>query len=560
MKFQYIPYLIPLFISFLIVTGLAIYANRNRSVRGAKAFIISMLIGSLWTLANALEMAGVDFATKLFWANVQYISYAFAPVAWLIMVLQFTDRENWVNKRNIIIMSIIPVITIILAWTDHLHGLVRYNLVLDTSGAFPVISKEYGTWFTIHYIYCYFLNFSAIIFLFRTVLLKNTIYQKQAFYLLLGFSFLTISNLLYVVGLSPFQGFDISPIVFSLTGIVIGWGIFHFRLFDLVPIARETVIEKMGSGIIVIDKRKRIIDINPQARKMLNLSKKANIAQSLLNISPKLDALIPLKNQGDLTQTEFVIDGKNETEHYIELYLSPIKDYRKELTAWVLILNDISDLKLAREQISLQQQEMAIMDERERMSRDLHDNLGQILSFSNIQIQAIRQELKKDNQQLADQYLQRLNVIIKDAHKDIREFVYNIRDNSYYKKDFITLLKEEIEGFKENCDLKVELIIGKDNSFEKLGTEEKVQLIHIVKEAFTNILKHAEADTIRVSLSTKEKLAKLIIEDNGKGIDESSNMGSGLNIMNERARLIAGKLKVDSQSGRGTKIIIDFSF
>ncbi len=557
MKFQYIPYLIPLFISFLIVTSLAIYANRNRSVRGAKAFIISMLIGSLWTLANALEMAGLDFGTKIFWANVQYIAYAFAPVAWLVMVLQFTDRENWVTKRNILIMSIIPVITIILAWTDPLHGLVRYNLALDTSGAFPVISKEYGTWFMIHYIYCYLLNFSAITFLFRTVLLKNTIYQKQAFYLLLGFSFLTLSNLLYVVGLSPFEGFDISPIIFSLTGIVIGWGIFHFRLFDLVPIARETVIEKMGSGIIVIDKRKRIIDINPQARKMLDLSNKVGIALSLSNVSPQLHELIDLKDQDSSNQKEFTLDYNGEN-HYFELYLSPIKDYRKELTAWVLILNDISDLKLAREQINLQQQEMAIMDERERMSRDLHDNLGQILSFSTIQIQAIRQELKKDNQQLADQYLQRLNGIIKDAHKDIREFVYNIRDNSYYKKDFISLLKDEIKGFKENSDLKVELLIDEDNSLEVLGTEEKVQLINIVKEAFTNILKHAEADIVRISLSIKGELGELIVEDNGKGIDESSNRGSGINIMNERARLIAGKLKVDSQSGRGTKIIVAF--
>jgi len=74
---------------------------------------------------------------------------------------------------------------------------------------------------------------------------------------LLGFILIGFCNIMYVTGLSPFGGFDISPISFSVSGMIIGWGIFHFRLFDLVPVARATVIEKMGSGIIVIDNLKK---------------------------------------------------------------------------------------------------------------------------------------------------------------------------------------------------------------------------------------------------------------------------------------------------------------
>src|SRR5690554_1604566 len=151
MKFQFIPYLIPLIMSFIILVALAVYGYKHRTVRGAKAFMASMLIGSLWALGNALEMAGVDLGTKLFWANLQYISYAFAPVAWLVMVLQFTDRADRVTNKNIILMSIIPIITVILAWTDPLHGLVRSNLALDISGVFSVISKDYGPWFWVHF-------------------------------------------------------------------------------------------------------------------------------------------------------------------------------------------------------------------------------------------------------------------------------------------------------------------------------------------------------------------------------------------------------------------------
>jgi nitrate/nitrite-specific signal transduction histidine kinase len=213
---------------------------------------------------------------------------------------------------------------------------------------------------------------------------------------------------------------------------------------------------------------------------------------------------------------------------------------------------------LAREEINKQKQELAVMDERERLARDLHDNLGQILGFSNIQIQAVRQELKKENLKLADQYLQRLNEIIKNAHKDIREYVYNIRNNLYYKKDFIVLLKEEIEKFKEKSDFEVKCVISEGITLETIGTEEKLQLIYIVKEALTNILKHAEVDNAKILLNKKGKLIELIIEDNGKGIYSLKNSGSGLNIMNERAMLIGGELIINSKPGKGTKIIVNF--
>ncbi|MFW5991686.1 MAG: histidine kinase N-terminal 7TM domain-containing protein [Halanaerobiaceae bacterium] len=558
MKFQFISYIIPLLISFIILMSLAVYGYKHRSVRGARAFTICMLIGSLWALGNGLEMAGVELATKLFWANLQYIAYTFAPVVWLVMVLQFTDRADWINRRNILIMSIIPVVTIILVWTDPLYGLVRTNFALDTSGAFSVINKDYGPFFWVHFGYCYLLNFATVIFLFRALLLKNTVYHKQALHLLVGFLVIGVCNIFYVTGFSPVEGIDLSPISFSISGIIIGRGIFHFRLFDLVPIARATVIEKMGSGIIVIDNMKRIIDINPQAVKMLGLSRDADIGQNLYDILPELNKFIPSEPRNSLIQKELTLNNNDVEIHYYELYLSPLRDFRKKLIAWVIILNDITDLKKAREQISQQKQELAVMDERERMARDLHDNLGQILSFSNVQIQAVREELKKDNQQLADRYLQRLTEIIKDAHKDIREYVYNIRDDSDYKKDFSFLLAEEIKEFKERSDLKTELLLDRDITLDIMGTEEKVQLLYTVKEALTNTLKHAEADTVRISLNKKEQSAELIIADNGKGIPASINRGSGLNIMNERARLIGGEFNIESQPGKGTKIIVDF--
>src|SRR6056297_3733100 len=131
MSFQFTYYLIPLFISAFITFLLSIYSYKYRNVKGARAFFLSMLTGSLWALANGLEMAGVDLETKIFWANIQYVFYAFAPLIWLIMVFEFTEREELVNRKNIMLFSIIPLLTIFFVWTNDYHHLMRRNASLD---------------------------------------------------------------------------------------------------------------------------------------------------------------------------------------------------------------------------------------------------------------------------------------------------------------------------------------------------------------------------------------------------------------------------------------------
>ncbi len=561
MKFKFVPYIILLFISSIGAVGLVIYGLKYKSVKGAKAFVATMLIGGLWSFANALEMAGIDLSTKLFWANIQYCFYTFGPVTWLVLALEFTGKSQWVKTKNITLLSIIPIITIILVWTNPYHGLIRYNVHLNTSGVFSVIEKDYGVWFWIHTIYSYLLNSCIVFLLIRAVWYKNTIYRKQATYLLSGFGLLYLSNFFYVSGLGPIKSFDISPVLFSISGVIIGWGIFYFRLFELVPVARTTIIEEMENGIVVIDTKNRIIDINPQARKMLGIKSTKITGQNIDTISTDLSNIVMYKNEKGLSQTEFTFVD-NESRYYFEVYISLINDYRKDIVAWVLILNDITALKEARHQISLQHQELAVMDERERMARDLHDNLGQILSFSNVQIQAIRQQIKKGNMQLADDYLLSLNDIIRNAHKDIREYVYNIRDNNQYKENFLKLLRELVDDFRRNSNIDIS-IIDLNNSLNdiefvnKIGLEEKIQLLNITKEALTNILKHAEANSINVIIDFDNRM-RLIIEDNGRGLHaKNRSTGSGLSIMNERTRMIGGIMKVESQSGVGTRIIVE---
>ena len=273
MRIQYIPYVWPLVVSAFISLSLGIYVIlKRRNSKGALSFILSMFVVTIWSSGNALEMASVDLSTKLFWANVQYIAYCYSPLTLLAMCMEFTGYDRLVRSRKIIWTAVIPTIILILVWTDGLHGLMRYDMHMDYSGSFPVIDKKYGPAFYIHALYSHSMNILAWILLIRAVFFKNTVYRKQAVSLLVGMSLIVIPNILYISGLGPVKRFDITPNFFGPAGIIIALGIFRYKLFDLIPVARAAVIENMDAGVMVLDMQDRVLDINPAFRKITDYS------------------------------------------------------------------------------------------------------------------------------------------------------------------------------------------------------------------------------------------------------------------------------------------------
>ncbi|NLV36360.1 MAG: hypothetical protein GXY17_06770, partial [Clostridiaceae bacterium] len=213
MSYVYVPYIWPLIASSLITLFLGIYALlRRRKAKGVFSFILSMLVLTIWSVANALEMCGVDLPTKVFWANMQYIAYCYSPITLFVLCAEFSGLDNRQDeRRKIHWLAILPTIILLLVWTDHLHGLVRYDVHMDYSGDFPVIAKEYGPAFFVHTLYSYFLNLSAFVLLIRVVFFKRTVFRKQALSLLFGLILILLPNMVYVLGIIPSYQFDITP-------------------------------------------------------------------------------------------------------------------------------------------------------------------------------------------------------------------------------------------------------------------------------------------------------------------------------------------------------------
>lgn len=561
MRFQYIPYIWPLFVSALISLSLGVYAVLiRRNAKGAVSFILSMAAVTVWSLSNAFEMSGSNFYTKLFWANMQYLAYCYSPVTLFIMCLQFTGYDEWIKNKKIWWIAVIPTIIVLLVWTDGLHGLMRYDMRLDYSGTFPVIVKKYGPVFYMHAAYAHFLNIAAWVILIRAVFYKNTVYRKQAAALLLGVSMIVIPNILYILGLSPIKRFDITPVFFGPAGMLMAWGIFRYKMLDLVPMARTTVIETMNAGVMVLDLQNRVLDINPAFIKIIGLPVSKVSTQNVQDVCRKIPELAQACMDRSIVYKEFAVHTIELSMVY-EVLLSPLSDSSGALIGRLAVIYEITEKKRAQQMFLKQQWELAAIEERERTARDLHDNLGQVFGFINLQAQGIRQELVNAGVETGLQRIDRLVDAAQSAHHEIRKYIRDARSSVFVEKEFVTTLKKDITRFEEQAGIAVQLNMPVGFTADTLSLNARLNILYIIKEALSNVRKHAQAKHAKLSFSIVHGELCVAIEDDGRGFDTTQhdkdlNNTFGLNIMRERASEIGAEIDIQSIMGKGSRIVL----
>jgi PAS domain S-box-containing protein len=563
MRFQLIPYLAPLAASSALCLALAAFGLARRSLRGARELAVCGFLGALWAASNGLEMAGADLATKLLWANVQYFAYAFSPLAWLALVFRFSGKDRRVNAQAFALLAMVPTATSVLVWLDPDLGLVRHSFSLDERGAFPVIAKSYGPWFYVHFAYSYLLNGAAIASLVGNVRDKGALYRGQSASVLAGLGLIFASNLAFVLRLPPFARYDVTPAVFGVSAVILWTGILRFRIFKLQPVARAIVFESMASGMLVVDDELNLIDSNASARRMLGLEAPDLVGRSLVETRPAqaraIEEARALGAHPERLPEELRLGGPSG-ERILEIRASRLRDDRYR-AAWVVVVEDVTELRLAREEIERQREELAAADEREKLSQELHDDLGQVLSFAAIQTDAVIRALERGDRDLAAAYLARLRDIVKGAHEDLRRLVRGIRGAEYETVPLAALLEREAESFGRCCGEAASASVSPAARQADPAPWQKEQLIRVVKEALNNVARHAKATRAGISFTLEAGAYAMTIEDDGVGLGRvapGAMEGSGLGIMAERARMLGGSLRAETRDEGGTRLVLAF--
>ena len=197
-------------------------------------------------------------------------------------------------------------------------------------------------------------------------------------------------------------------------------------------------------------------------------------------------------------------------------------------------------------------EEIAVLEERARISRELHDSLAQTLGWLSIKTELLEEDIKLGKLEESTTEMTTIRNVVKDACYDVRESIDGLRTRP--TGDINLTIATWIAEFRQRSGLKTEFA-----SEEKLTLSPRIEteLLRILQEALTNVRKHANAKSVNIYLQKEEEYVKLIIQDDGCGFNfdnQEDRKHFGLSIMRERAESLGGSFELKSKSDKGTQV------
>jgi signal transduction histidine kinase len=200
----------------------------------------------------------------------------------------------------------------------------------------------------------------------------------------------------------------------------------------------------------------------------------------------------------------------------------------------------------------------AIVTERERIAREMHDSLAQVLGATHIRLRSMASRDDVRAQPALEQELGDLADIQEEAYRDVREALLGLREASRPHRGLIEGLRAYLVKYTQQSGVAASLDTDLDAE-PPLSPRAEVQVIRVIQEALTNVRKHSGAKTAVVHIAADEQATTIVIEDDGRGFDLGGTLldrdGFGLHSMRERMELIGGTLSIDSSPGRGSRVV-----
>ena len=459
--------------------------------------------------------------------------------AGLWFALEYADLRRWLVRRNLILLALHPFLWLLLILTNHTYGLIWSGFSFDGSVQ-PI--RNAGAWI--------FVTFGSLlglatIVVFAWLFWRSPLHRVPVALCLCGQAAVRAAYGLKTAGTIPAVPVDPVILTFNFTAIMYALALFRFRLFNLIPIARGTVIDQMHEGMLVLDGERRIMDLNPAAEKILAVSaaraRGANLAD-----------LLPECSLGE--RSEITLGTGGDTRHYA-LHESALNDRRGLRVGTLILLDDVTRQKQAQAQLMEQQRALATLHERDRVARELHDTLGQVLGYIKMQAAVAQTFLEREELPEAKRRVARLGAAAQDAQIDVREYILGTRAGLSGTAPLVPALRDYLRQFSENYGIATELNAPPALADRVFDPMTGAQLLRIIQEALTNVRKHAQAQRVDIRIAVRDGSAEATVQDDGAGFDPARVRPAGghrfgLQVMRERAEEVGARVQVHSAPAR----------
>jgi signal transduction histidine kinase/FixJ family two-component response regulator len=607
-------YIISHSVGIVVSLGIARYAWQHRSIPGAEYFALFNLCAVQWSFCSIFRLASTDPVFQDFWGLIGTVGVYAMPVAWLAFTLKYTGRGKWLTTRTWILIAIEPVIALLLIEGFTIDFLVRSLRGLEIGDPSPLMMAA----LQVTNIYAALLLLIGTLLIIQALIRSPKMYRRQYFTLLIGVWAPWIFGLLSFFGLNPFpvKSSELLPLGYVVGDLVGAWGIFRYQVFDIMPIALDTVIESISDGVIVLDTQQRIVDLNPAARRMTELSIKQAaglpIAQALSDWKDLLHCLDGEFTQADANRGKLSLydvkgpappapsvvrgqAGGEQGESYYELRISPLCDRQEILSGWLILLHDITERKQSEETLREAKKVAEAANQAKsvflaNMSHELRTPLNAILGFS---------ELMTRDPALTVEQQENLEIIGRSG-EHLLGLINDVLELSKIEAGRTVLQEEDfdlhrlLDGLEEMFRLRamdrgLSLLFDRTPNLPQYMRTDQNKLRQVLINLLGNAVKYTKEGGITLRAGSQEYQAEDVeeptttplpafysllhfeVEDSGVGIapDELATVfdpfvqtasgrqaktgtGLGMPISRQFVRMMGGDLTVGSELGKGT--------
>ncbi len=311
---------------------------------GVIFFSLMMAVIGGWAFFAGLEAAAVPIPLKIFSAKVQFVLIAFIAAFWFLLVVQYTHQEKKLSNWWVLMLMIIPLLTIYMVATEDTNHWLWSSITPVSNQPGAPLEYTQAWWSSLSTAYFTLLFFVGVFLLIRRTLLAQKSVAWKSLLFLLGIIPPLLGNLIYQTGFLPNLNIQMLTMVGICTsGVIYFWGIYYFQTLEYASLSRDVIIDNMNEGVIVLDRRDRIYNINATALHMLGLDQRAAKKKTLSDIISIWPGIADTFRVPHDFETEVKING--DAPKTLNIRTTNLKDKDGRPTGRMVVWRDITQYR-----------------------------------------------------------------------------------------------------------------------------------------------------------------------------------------------------------------------
>ncbi|MDF2591544.1 MAG: response regulator [Clostridia bacterium] len=577
-----------LYIFLLMLTSgigllLGYIALKRRGIQGAIPLAILMTTISIWSFFQIMTLLVPEFEMKIMYANLRFIGVQITPIAFYALAWEYKHRTKSLKLKQYLKIMIFPAIIFHAIWNNSLH----HRFYTDVYMQDGILMMKNGPLLWANMIYLYFFILAGIFLFIKSYQGSKFKHRQQALIIVFAAFIPLVSNLIF--NLIPSMKLDLTPISFLITGLLFFYAIFHYKLLDLIPIARDLLVEEMEDIMIVLDNNHRVLDMNKKAREIL-LDNHTGVADyiglSIFSLTEHWNELTQAICNKEVTYARISFTTPSQTI-YFDLSKSELFDKNGVKVGEIVDLRNITALEEALLEAKKARAAAESANKTKgyflaNMSHEIRTPMNAIIGIAEM---LDTEEFSKDEQKRYNQ------IIIKSA-ESLLATINDILDLSKVEAgkmeldkgtiDLAQIIKDTLEVFEISTSNR-SIILGCsiDQALPKYLQGDAVKIRQILVNLIGNSVKftkEGKVDILLRYLGSKDgkNAIEITVKDTGLGIpadkldvifdnfkqaDSSTTRkyggtGLGLSIVKSLIELMDGSIRVESELGEGSRFII----